>query len=73
MLLALPLTMPGFDCASKAELARVLELGVPTHRIIFAHPCKRPCDIAYAAANRVDYTTFDTDSELDKIAAGHPG
>lgn len=38
----------GFDCASKAELEAVLALGVPTERIIFAHPCKRPCDLRFA-------------------------
>jgi len=62
----------GFDCASKAELAAVLSLGAPRSRIIFAHPCKRPSDIAYAAEQHIEYTTFDTVSELEKIAAGNP-
>jgi diaminopimelate decarboxylase len=26
----------------------VLALGVPRERIIFAHPCKRACDLRYA-------------------------
>ena len=39
----------GFDCASTAEVAAVLALGVPPERIVFAHPCKRPSDIKYAA------------------------
>lgn len=38
----------GFDCASKAELEAVLALGVDKERIIFAHPCKRPCDLRFA-------------------------
>ena len=41
---------------------------MPPSRIIFAHPCKRHTDIEYAAENHIEYTTFDTDSELDKIA-----
>jgi len=63
----------GFDCASKGELATMLGLGVPPSRIIFAHPCKRPCDIRYARDHGVEYTTFDTESELHKIASLHPG
>ncbi len=51
----------------------MLSLGVPPSRIIFAHPCKRACDIRYARQHGVAYTTFDTDSELAKIAAHHPG
>lgn len=47
--------------------------GVHPSRIIFAHPCKRPCDIRYAREQGIDYTTFDTESELHKIAALHPG
>lgn len=38
----------GFDCASKAELEAVLALGVDKDRIIFAHPCKRACDLRFA-------------------------
>lgn len=30
----------GFDCASMGEISQVLKIGVPTSRIIFAHPCK---------------------------------
>ncbi|KAJ9508522.1 hypothetical protein QJQ45_012069 [Haematococcus lacustris] len=62
----------GFDCASKGEVDMMLKLGVHPSRIIFAHPCKRPCDIRYAKEHGVDYTTFDTLSELHKIAALNP-
>lgn len=62
----------GFDCASKGELEAVLDLGVPQSRIIFAHPCKRSVDIKYAAEHHIQYTTFDTESELEKIAQGNP-
>lgn len=63
----------GFDCASKGELEMMLKMGVDPNRIIFAHPTKRPSDIRYARDHGVKYTTFDTESELHKIAALNPG
>ena len=63
----------GFDCASEWEADTVLGLGVPAERIVFANACKRPCDIRYAAAKGLNLTTFDTDSELHKLARWHPG
>jgi ornithine decarboxylase len=57
----------GFDCASKAELEAVMALGVPQDRIIFAHPCKRPLDLRFAAAAGVRLTTFDCEGELSKV------
>ena len=59
----------GFDCASKGELEMMLRLGVHPSRIIFAHPCKRLSDIRYAKEHNVEYTTFDTESELHKMAS----
>lgn len=63
----------GFDCASLGEVKQVLDLGVSPSRIIFAHPCKRPCDIRYAREHGVGLTTFDTESELLKISKLYPG
>jgi ornithine decarboxylase len=63
----------GFDCASQGELQMMLDLGVHPSRIIFAHPCKRPCDIRFARERGVTLTTFDTESELHKMAALFPG
>lgn len=57
----------GFDCASLGEVKQVLDAGVPASRIIFAHPCKRPCDIHFARDAGVNLTTFDTESELTKV------
>eukprot|EP00955_Chlamydomonas_euryale_P036745 350545-Chlamydomonas_euryale.AAC.1 len=62
----------GFDCASKGELETVLNMGVDPARIIFAHPCKRASDIRFARAHGVHFTTFDTESELHKVAALNP-
>ena len=62
----------GFDCASEWEADTVLGLGVPPERIVFANACKRPCDIRFAAAKGLKLTTFDTESELHKLARWHP-
>jgi ornithine decarboxylase len=63
----------GFDCASKGEIQKVLELQVPQSRIIYANPCKQSSHIKYAAANNVEYMTFDNETELHKVKALHPG
>ncbi len=57
-----------FDCASIAEIDRVLSLGVSPDRIIFANPCKRQRDIVAAYQKGVQIVTFDTETELIKIA-----
>ncbi|PNW72470.1 hypothetical protein CHLRE_16g683371v5 [Chlamydomonas reinhardtii] len=62
----------GFDCASKGELDMMLKLGVSPGRIIFAHPCKRGADFRYAREHGITYTTFDSSSELHKIAEMDP-
>jgi len=60
-----------FDCASKNEIASVLNL-VESDRIIFANPCKMSSQLKYARANDVDLLTFDSDYELYKIKLYHP-
>ena len=62
----------GFDCASKNEIQKVLDLGVSPHRIIFANPCKQASFIKYAYKMGVDYMTFDNELELYKIKENHP-
>lgn len=62
----------GFDCASKNEIQRVLDLGVAPHRIIFANPCKQASNIKYAYKVGVEYMTFDNELELYKIKEHHP-
>jgi len=57
----------GFDCASKAEIGAVMELGVPTDKIIFANPCKPASHVRYAAQHGVDLMTFDNEAELTKV------
>lgn len=62
----------GFDCASQAEIDQVMALGVSVSNIIYAQPCKPPRQLAFAAAVGIELTTFDTESELYKIASLHP-
>lgn len=58
-----------FDCASPAEIDLVSGLGAD---ILYANPCKRPCDIRYARSKGVKRTTFDSVCELQKIALDAP-
>lgn len=62
----------GFDCASQAEIERVLRLGVDPARIIYAQPCKTISYIRYAAGMGVKQMTFDNADELHKIRAFFP-
>lgn len=62
----------GFDCASKAEMHKVLEAGVDARRIIYANPCKQASHIKYAFKNKVRHMTFDNENELYKVHELHP-
>lgn len=55
-----------FDCATPAEIKLVTSIGVEKSRIIHANPCKRAEDICGLV------TTFDSISELQKIAMESP-
>lgn len=63
----------GFDVASKSELEAALAAGADSERIIFANTIKPLESIAAAARRGVTLTTFDSEYELDKIAARAPG
>lgn len=62
----------GFDCASKAEIQQVLDIGVDPTRIIYAQPCKTNSYVTYAATNNVKQMTFDNADELRKIKKFFP-
>src|SRR3569833_2887340 len=62
----------GFDCASKAEIEQVLNMGVDPTRIIYAQPCKTNSYVRYVAARGVRQMTFDNADELHKIAKLFP-
>uniref|UniRef100_A0A182QGE5 ornithine decarboxylase n=1 Tax=Anopheles farauti TaxID=69004 RepID=A0A182QGE5_9DIPT len=61
----------GFDCASQAELERVLNLGVPPASIIYAQPSKSVPSLQLSRARGIR-TVFDNEFELEKIAQHHP-
>jgi ornithine decarboxylase len=61
----------GFDCASAAEIQKVLPLVGPDG-IIFAHPQKNEADIRYALSSGVSRMVFDSEDELMKIASISP-
>ncbi|KAI8069559.1 pyridoxal-dependent decarboxylase [Gongronella butleri] len=62
----------GFDCASKAEIQQVLDLGVEPHRVIYANPCKQSSFIRFAHQQGVAKMTFDNAEELHKIKQLYP-
>ncbi|CAK7202368.1 Ornithine decarboxylase [Sporothrix eucalyptigena] len=62
----------GFDCASKAEIEQVLNMGVDPSRIIYAQPCKTNSYVRYVASKGVRQMTFDNADELRKIAKLYP-
>lgn len=61
-----------FDCASKGEIQKVLNLHVSPDRIIYANPCKQQSMLKYAAKNKVATMTFDNEAELYKIKNIYP-
>merc|ERR1719160_81923 len=38
---------PGFDCASEAEMRKVLDMGVPPDCLVYSNPCKQLSGIAF--------------------------
>lgn len=56
-----------FDCASRAEIQRVLDQGVDPSRIIFANPIKSPSDLQFAHSVGVTRMTFDNLDEVLKV------
>ncbi|CAG8630091.1 9953_t:CDS:2 [Acaulospora morrowiae] len=62
----------GFDCASKAEIQTILDLGVDPSRIIYANPCKQASFVRFAAERNVQMMTFDNVDELYKIQRYFP-
>lgn len=62
----------GFDCASKSEIQKVMNLGVDQSRIIFANPCKTASHLRHAAKVKIPLMTFDNETELYKVQAYYP-
>ncbi len=62
-----------FDTASRGEIDLCLELGVEPARISFGNTIKKQRDIADAYAKGVRLFAFDSEAELEKLAAAAPG
>eukprot|EP00466_Bigelowiella_natans_P012042 jgi/Bigna1/92210/estExt_fgenesh1_pm.C_70005 len=63
----------GFDCASILEMEAALGAGASPQQIIYANPCKPSHHLEGAKKLGVTLSTFDSCSELIKIAKIHPG
>jgi ornithine decarboxylase len=62
----------GFEIASPSELDALLALGVPGREVFYSNPIKSRAQIAYAAANGVEWFVFDCVEELAKFAEVKP-
>ncbi len=62
-----------FEISSLGELEQLLELGIPTGRIISGNPVKDPAFIETACRNGIDVFAFDSPAEVDKLSRLAPG
>jgi len=62
----------GFDCASKDEIILAKSTGVPLEKLLYANPVKNNESLQFARSQDVDFLTFDSCCELDKIKLFHP-
>ncbi len=63
----------GFDVASIQEMKTLLDMGVSPDRMVFANTVKTPEALKFAAKNKINLMTFDSEYELNKIAKYAPG
>ncbi len=63
----------GFDVASIQEMKTLLDMGVSPDRMVFANTVKTPEALKFAANNKINLMTFDSEYELNKIAKYAPG
>ncbi len=62
----------GMEVASKLEMQKSLEMGVPKTKILFGAPMKEDSHLVYAKENGVMRCVADSKCELNKIAKLHP-
>lgn len=63
----------GFEVASGAELQILLDCDIETRDVMFSNPVKAPLDIRGAYDSGVACYSFDSDSEIVKLALEAPG
>ncbi|WP_425059592.1 Lysine/ornithine decarboxylase [Sporomusa carbonis] len=62
-----------FDVASDGEMRLLNQLGIDSERMVYANPVKTAGGLNVARAIGVNKFTFDSESEIDKMAAAIPG
>lgn len=63
----------GFEITSEGELKFLLQLKVPSHKIISSNPVKSPSFIKAASSLGIDHFVFDSSAELEKLSCLAPG
>jgi len=62
-----------FDVASDGEMEFLTELGIAPERMVYANPVKTPNGLKVAKKTGVNKFTFDSESEIGKMAKAIPG
>lgn len=62
-----------FDVASDGEMLQLTRLGIGADRMVYANPFKTPKGLAVAKKLGVNKFTFDSESEIYKMADAVPG
>lgn len=62
-----------FDVASDGEMLQLARMGISAERMVYANPYKTPRGLAVAKRLGVNKFTFDSESEIEKMAKAVPG
>ena len=62
-----------FDVASDGEMRFLTEMGIAPERMVYANPVKTPSGLRVAKETGVNKFTFDSESEIGKMAKAIPG
>lgn len=62
-----------FEIASANEMERAMDVGADPKNMLFSNPIKTLEDITKAYQTGVEYFSFDSTHEVDKLAEGAPG
>lgn len=62
-----------FDVASDGEMQALTEMGIEPQRMVYANPVKTAGGLATARRTGVNKFTFDSESEIKKMAKAVPG
>lgn len=62
-----------FDVASDGEMQALTAMGIEPHRMVYANPVKTAGGLATARCTGINKFTFDSESEIGKMAKAVPG